>query len=133
MFGQSGTNAEDILEHLPDELPILPLKNVVAFPFSMLPILVGSAHSLKLAQDAANGNRLIMLVTSRDPEIDNPSSEQVTSVGVVAMIQRALPGRNGTMQLFVQTLERARVTEWTDHSPYLKGRVNLTPDTEEND
>src|SRR5690349_20067944 len=104
MFGQPNNNAEDILEHLPDELPVLPLKNVVAFPFSMLPILVGSAHSLKLAQDAANGNRIIMLVTSREPEVENPSPEQVTSVGVVGMIQRAMPGRNGTMQLFVQTL-----------------------------
>lgn len=134
MFGNIEIDMEDMLAQLPRELPVLPLRNTVAFPSSMLPIIVGSENSLALAHDAIAGDRLIMLVTTHEPEIENPTSDQVYDVGVVALIQRSSPTQNGEgLQLFVQTSERARVTEWTAEEPYLKAQVELAPEIEETD
>lgn len=131
MFGESNHNIADILAHLPAELPILPLRGSVAFPFSMMPIVVGVPRSLELVEEALAGDRLIMLVTSHDAEVDAPSADEVYPIGSVAMIQRATRGEDNTIQLFVQTLERARVVEWTSEDPYLKGRVELADDIED--
>lgn len=133
MFGENTQNLDDILAHLPDELPVLPIRNSVPFPFSMMPIVVGTPRSMKLAQDAIDGSRLVMLVPSHDPEIENPLPEEVYPVGSIAMIQRVAPGNNDTMQLFVQTLERGEIEEWTAEAPYLRARVVVTPDIEEDD
>ncbi len=132
MFGNH-VNMDEVLANLPEEVPVLPLRNTVAFPYSVLPIVVGSPHSLKLSQDALQGNRLLMLVTSRDPEMEKPGPDDVHQIGVLAMIQRAVTGQNGTMQLLVQTLERVRVVEWIDTDPYLQARIELAPENEEED
>ncbi len=133
MFGHNETKIDDILAHLPNELPVLPLRNTIPFPSSMLPIVVGTPKSLSLAEDAAQGDRLMMLVGSLDPEIENPTSKDVYEVGSIAIIQRAAPGQDGTIQLIVQTLERARIDAWTAEEPYLKAHVSLAPETEETD
>src|SRR5436853_7806129 len=104
MFGATDPNINDVLDKLPDELPVLPLRNMVAFPFTMMPIAVGVPRSVKLVQEAMHGNRLIALVTSLDPEIDEPTPEQVHRVGGLAIIQRAVQGENNSLQLVVQVL-----------------------------
>jgi ATP-dependent Lon protease len=131
MFGATEINAEEILAQIPEELPVLPLRNMVAFPFTVMPISVGVSRSLKLVRDAMHGNRMIALVTSHDAEIDEPTSEQVHTVGGVAIIQRAVQGENNSMQLVVQVLERIKIAEWTAEEPYLKARIELAPDVEE--
>lgn len=133
MFGESNHNIADILAHLPAELPVLPLRGSVAFPYSMMPIVVGVPRSIELVEDALAGDRLVMLVASHDPEIETPTSDEVTNIGSVAMIQRATRGEDDTIQLFVQTLERAYVNEWTAETPYLRGRVALADDINEMD
>src|SRR5437016_1146384 len=131
MFGASEQNTEDILAQVPEELPVLPLRNMVAFPFTMMPIAVGVPRSVKLVQEAMHGNRLIALVTSLDPDIDEPTPEQVHRVGGLAIIQRAVQGENNSLQLVVQVLERIKITEFTSNDPYLKARIELAPDIEE--
>ncbi len=131
MFGATDQNAEDILAQIPEELPVLPLRNMVAFPFTVMPISVGVPRSLKLIRDAMHGNRMIALVTSVDAEIDEPTSDQVHPVGGVAVIQRAVQGENDSMQLVVHVLERIKITEWTAEEPYLKAKIALAPDVEE--
>ncbi len=131
MFGATDQNLSDLLAKIPDELPVLPLRNMVAFPFTVLPIGVGVPRSQKLVQDAMHGNRLVVLVTSHDPEIDEPTPEQVHQVGGVAFIQRAAQGEDNTVQLVVHVLDRVKIKEWTSTEPYLKARVELAPDAEE--
>ncbi len=132
MFGTHGENNDNTLELLPDELPVLPLRNSVAFPFSMMPILVGTTSSLQLVQEAVEGNRTILIAPAHDPEIENPGSDQVHRIGSIATIQRTVPVNNGkAIQMFVQTLERARVAEWTAEEPYLRARIEPAPDEEE--
>ncbi|NDJ86453.1 MAG: endopeptidase La [Chloroflexi bacterium] len=133
MFGHQDIDIEQILANLPDEIAVLPLRNTVAFPSSMLPIMVGTPRSLQLAQDTVKDSRLVLLVSTHNPDLDNPSPDEVYQVGSIGLIQRAVPGQNGTMQLFVQTLERARINEWTATEPYLKAKIEVEPDTEEED
>jgi ATP-dependent Lon protease len=131
MFGATDQNIDDALAKMPDELPVLPLRNMVAFPFTMLPIAVGVPRSIKLVQDAMQNQRLVVLVTSHDPEIDEPTTDQVHTVGSIALIQRAVQGEDNSVQLAVRVLERVKIVEWTASDPYLKARIKLTPDIEE--
>lgn len=131
MFGNNELNTEEILANLPEELPVLPLRNVVPFPYTMLPIAVGTARSLRLVNDVMQGDRLVVLVTSIDPEIDEPTPDQVYQVGSVGIIQRAAVGENNTMQLVVQALERIKIVDWTGTEPFLKARVQIALDDEE--
>src|SRR5436305_5758428 len=101
MFGASEQNTEDILAQVPEELPVLPLRNMVAFPFTMMPIAVGVPRSVKLVRDAMQDHRLVALVTSFDPEIDEPQPDQVHRVGGLGYIQRAVQGENDSLQLIV--------------------------------
>jgi ATP-dependent Lon protease len=129
MFGNPESNREDILDHLPDELPVLPLRNMVAFPFTVLPVSVGVPRSVRLVNEAMAGNRLIVLVTSHNPEIDEPTPEQVHQVGGIALIQRVANNDKG-LQMVVTVLERVRVTEWTGTAPYLTAKIEVVPDEE---
>jgi ATP-dependent Lon protease len=133
MFGQPDQNIESILENIPEELPVLPLRNMVAFPFTMMPIAVGVPRSVKLVRDVMKGDRLVVLVTSLDPEVDEPTPEQLHQIGGLALVQRAVQGDNDSMQLVVHVLERVRITEWKEPDPYLKAKIEVYPDTEEED
>lgn len=133
MFGTNEIISDDLLAQLPDELPVLPLRNVVPFPFTMLPIAVGTPRSIRLVNEAMHGSRLIVLVASRDPELDEPTPEDLYRVGSVGIIQRAVMGENDSMQLVVQALERIEIVDWTATEPFLKAQVRLAPDIEEDD
>lgn len=131
MFGTPDQNFDSILEDLPDELPVLPLRNTVAFPFTMLPIAVGTARSQRVVKEVMHDQRLVVLVTSHDPELEEPSAEEVYQTGSLAIIHRASTNENDTVQIAVQTLERVKILEWTAHEPFLKARIEIASDVEE--
>ncbi|MCC7205983.1 MAG: endopeptidase La, partial [Anaerolineae bacterium] len=132
MFGINDPNDSQVVT-IPEELPVLPLRNMVALPFTTLPIAVGVPRSVRLVQEAMQSNRLLALVTSHDPDIDEPTSEQVHDVGSVALIQRIVRGENNTLQLVVNVLERVKVQEWTSGDPYLRARVTVARDIEDDE
>lgn len=114
---------------IPEVLPILPLRKVVVFPLSFLPLSVGQARSVKLIEDAAVGDRVIGLVAMRDPEIEEPGPDEIYEVGTAAQIHRMVKGSDGNIGIFVQGLERFRIKEWADTEPYLKAQVEVMPDS----
>lgn len=121
------------LTDIPSELPILPLRNTVAYPFTILPLAIGIARSVRLIEDALEKDRLIGLVAMKDPEVQEPLPGQVYETGTVALIQRVARTPDNTLQVVVQGIERFRVESWLDPSPYLRGRIVLAPDTVEED
>ncbi|MDX1992617.1 MAG: endopeptidase La [bacterium] len=131
MFANHEQDGTEILARLPDELPVLPLRNMVAFPLTMLPVVIGTARSLRLMQDVMRDNRLVVLVTSRDPELDEPLPDDLYPVGSVAIVQRAAMGEDNTMQIVAQALERVKIVEWVGTAPYLRARIEIAPDIEE--
>ncbi|HUS17310.1 MAG TPA: LON peptidase substrate-binding domain-containing protein, partial [Chloroflexia bacterium] len=116
---------------IPVELPIVPLKDTVIFPFVGAPLAVGQERTLKLMDDAVVGNRLVGFVASKDSSIDNPMPDEAYDVGVVGAIMRMMRMPNGTMQLAVQGLERIKIERYTQTEPYLKARIRLAPDITE--
>ena len=118
---------------IPKELPILPLRDTVAFPFSVIPLAVGIARSVKLVEDAMQADNLVGLVASKDATIEEPLPGQVHEVGTVARILRVVRGQDGTMQVVVQGLERFRVLHWIASEQYLRARITPAPEDVETD
>ncbi|RME85815.1 MAG: endopeptidase La [Caldilineae bacterium] len=113
---------------LPGELPILPLRNIVALPMAVIPLAVGIPRSVKLIEEARTGMRIIGLVAMKNPEIEEPGPEEVYQTGTVAVIHKVVHTDDGALQVIVQGLERMRIEEWTATEPYLKARVALAPE-----
>jgi ATP-dependent Lon protease len=118
---------------IPKELPILPLRDTVAFPFSVIPLAVGIARSVKLVEDSMQADNLVGLVASKDPTIEEPLPGQVHEIGTVARILRVVRGQDGTMQVVVQGLERFRVLHWIPSEQYLRARITPAPEIVESD
>jgi ATP-dependent Lon protease len=129
-FIETDENTE-LVKRIPEELPILPLRNTVAFPFSALPLVVGIPRSVKLVKDVKEGNRLIGLLTAKDPSIEEPRPGQIYETGTVAKVYHIVNAPNDTLQVVVQGLERFRVEQWLESEPYLRARIALAPDVVE--
>ena len=119
---------EELLKRIPEVMPILPLRNTVAFPFGILPLAVGIPRSVKLVEDALAGDRLIGLVAMKRPDIEEPMPDEIYAVGTVALIHRVIRVDETNLQVIVQGIERFKVVEWTETQPYLKARIRLAPD-----
>jgi ATP-dependent Lon protease len=93
-------------EPFPSELPILPLRNTVAFPFIIMPLSIGVPRSINLIRAAIKDNSLIGLVVSKDPENEEPGPEELYETGVLARIHRVVRGEKDSLQIIVQGIER---------------------------
>jgi ATP-dependent Lon protease len=116
---------------IPKELPILPLRNAVAFPFSVIPLSVTSPRSVKLIEEALKAESLIGLVASKDPAVEEPVPGQVHEIGTMGRILRVAREQDGGMQVVVQGLERFKVQQWIVNDGYLTARVAAAPETVE--
>jgi ATP-dependent Lon protease len=117
--------------NIPEELPILPLRGLVVYPQTAVPLTIGQPRSVRLVDDAMAGSKLIGLVTSKDPELENPGPDDLYRVGTVAIIHRMFRAPDGTIRLLVQGLSRIRIEEFTSTEPYLRARIQLAPETSE--
>jgi ATP-dependent Lon protease len=115
----------------PDTLPILPLRGVVVYPQTAVPLTVGQARSIKLVDDVVASDKLVGLVTSTNPELETPGPNDLYKVGVIATVHRLLRAPDGTVRLLVQGLDRFRLVEFVAEEPYLKARIELSPETVE--
>ena len=113
---------------IPEELAILPLRGVVVFPLTFQALNVGQPRSVRLVDDATVNKQMIGLVSSRDPDVEEPSPSEIHEVGVAAVIHRMIKAPDGTIRLLVQGVERIRIAEWLEEQPYLRARVDVAPD-----
>ena len=93
-FMQPDDNNEEILAKIPSEIPILPLRNTVSYPFSVLPLMVGVPRSVKLIEDALEGDRIIGLLTMKDPSLEEPQQAKFLKL---ARWQRSTASRRPRM------------------------------------
>jgi ATP-dependent Lon protease len=108
---------------IPDILPVLPLKDVVVFPYIILPLSVSREKSINAVDAALAEQRIIMLVAQRDAQNDTPHPGDLYGVGTVAAIMRMLKLPDGRIRLLVQGLTRARVDSFLSEEPYLKAKI----------
>jgi len=116
---------------LPSELPVLPLKDTVVFPDSVLPLAIGQERSVRLVDDAVAGNRLLALVASKDPEVDAPGWDDLHEIGTAAVVQKMLRVPDGSLRILVQGVRRVRLIDKLQDEPYLVGRFIEVPDVYE--
>jgi len=115
-------------QKLPGALPVLPLKDMVTFPDTLTPLAVGQARSIRLIDDVLSGERMIAMVASRDPEIEEPGPDEIYDVGVAGVVARMLKIPDGTVRILVQGIERIKIGDFVAEEPYLIARISSFPD-----
>ncbi|HEX9899799.1 MAG TPA: LON peptidase substrate-binding domain-containing protein, partial [Candidatus Methylomirabilis sp.] len=98
---------------MPSQIPLLPVRDVVVYPFMILPLFVGRDKSIRAVDEALARDRLILLAAQRDAEAEDPNAEDLFSVGTVAMIMRMLKMPDGRVKILVQGVSRARILGFT--------------------
>jgi ATP-dependent Lon protease len=109
--------------HIPEELPLLPVRDVVIFPYMILPLFVGREKSIAAVDASLARDRLIFLATQKELTEEEPGPGDIYSVGTVAMIMRMLKLPDGRVKILVQGLAKGRLTHLTSQSPFLAARV----------
>jgi ATP-dependent Lon protease len=122
-----GTGSSSTLR-APSKLPILPLRGLVVYPMTAVPVRVGQSRSIQLVDDAVSGDQIIGLVASRNSELETPGPGDVYRVGTAAAVHRLSKSADGTLTLIIQGLLRIRIDEFVDESPYLTAHVSALPE-----
>ena len=108
---------------VPDELPILPLKNTVLFPGVVVPITVGRDRSLKLVKEAYESDKTIGVVSQKDEEDEDPDEKDLFEVGTVAQILKLIKMPDGSKSIVIQGKTTFKVQEYLQKDPYFKAKV----------
>ncbi|MDC1305223.1 LON peptidase substrate-binding domain-containing protein, partial [Salibacteraceae bacterium] len=112
-------------EETPDELPLLPVRNIVLFPGVVIPITVGRDKSIKLIKDAYKGDKLIGVIAQRDQTHEDPQPENLFEIGTIAKILKMLKMPDGSSTIIIQGMRRVRIKEITQTDPYFKAKVEV--------
>jgi ATP-dependent Lon protease len=127
IFAPSGTDKENKESeekvHVPQELPILPLRGTVLYPELILPIMVGRKRSVKLIDEAMETDRIIGVVAQKRSEIEDPKEDELNRFGVAALILRMIREVDGSQRVIVQGISRIRIDEYTQKDPYFRARI----------
>ncbi len=118
----------DGIENIGNEIPILPLRNMVLFPGIAMPVMIGRQKSLRLAKEVQGKKILIGVVCQKDRETDDPGMDDLYNIGVIAEVVRVLDMPDGTTTAILQGKKRFELKELTQTEPYLKGKVELLED-----
>ena len=108
---------------IPDMLPILPLRDIVIYPFMIVPLFVSRERSIRAVEHALGENRLILLLSQRDLDKEEPTAEDLYTTGTVAVVMRMLKLPDGRTRILVQGLARARVVEVTETNGFLSAHL----------
>ena len=110
---------------IPNELPLLAVRDIVVFPNMILPLFVGRESSVLAIEAALAQDRLLFLVTQRDPDIDDPRPADVYGIGTVCLIMRMLKLPDGRLKILVQGLSKARIQAFQQEKPFMKVLLEL--------
>jgi ATP-dependent Lon protease len=108
---------------IPDELPVLPVRDIVVFPYMILPLFVGRDMSIKAIDNALSTNKMIMLLTQKDLRVETPTPDDLYSIGVVGLIMRTLKLPDGRIKVLVQGLSKARAVEFPQKEPFYTATI----------
>ena len=108
---------------IPDELPILPVRDVVIFPYMTLPFQIGRELSLQSVERALKEHRLILMLTQKNAQVDEPEPEDLYSIGTVGMIVRMIKQADDKMKILIQGLSKAKIEEVISRQPCIFGKI----------
>ncbi|WP_051261759.1 endopeptidase La [Desulfovibrio inopinatus] len=118
---------------IPDQLPVLPVRDIVVFNYMILPLFVGRDKSVQAVDAALNGNRYILILTQKDEKVDDPDPDDLYKVGTVGMIMRMLKMPDGRLKVLVQGLTRARALSFEQTDPYHMANIEVIEERDVDD
>src|SRR5881296_911538 len=107
----------------PEQLPLLPVRDIVVFPYMVLPLFVGREMSIKAIEAALAGNRMIFLATQKALDVENPRPEDIHKVGTIGIIMRMLKLPDERIKILVQGTAKGKVLEYIQTEPYYSVRI----------
>ena len=116
---------EPKVESIPTTLPVLPLRDVVIFPYMIFPVLVGRESSLRAANYALENEKYIFLAAQQDPSIDEPGADDIYKEGVVAKIIQILKLPNGLLKILVDGIVQASIKKYVTNEKYLQAEIDV--------
>ena len=114
---------------LPSILPLIPVRDVVVFTDMILPLQVGREGSIQAVEKAVAQDRLVFLTVQKDPLTENPTPQDLYSIGTVAIILRTLKIMDGSIKILVQGVSRAKILEYLQHQPPFQVRIEALSDS----
>ena len=118
-----GPSAEKVV--IPDILPAMPLKDVVLFPFVIVPLSVSREKSIAAVDAALAEQRVLLLVAQKDSSVEEPKPEDLYTIGTAAAVMRMLKLPDEKVRVLVQGIARARVQNWDEGLPYMQARIQV--------
>ncbi len=115
---------------IPDVLPVLPLRDIVIFPFMIVPLYVSRERSIKAVDQALAENRMILLAAQKKQDEDDPGPDDIYPVGTAALIMRMLKLPDGRIRVLVQGLSRARIDAFDEGLPHLQAHIETVSEPE---
>ena len=122
-----GVDLQQSIE-IPKKIPLLPIRDIVVFPYMVLPLFVGREMSIKAIEVALEGNRMIFLTSQKDINVENPSPSDLYSVGTVGVIMRMLKLPDGRIKILVQGVARAKTVKFLQKEPFYQVEIKTFPD-----
>jgi ATP-dependent Lon protease len=118
---------------IPDVLPVLPLRDIVIFPFMIVPLYVSRERSIKAVDQALADNRMILLAAQKKQDEEDPGPDDIYKVGTVALIMRMLKLPDGRIRVLVQGVGRAKIKSFEDGHPHLQAGIESVNESEATD
>ena len=118
------SDAIEPMIQIPSQLPTLPLRDIVIYPFMIVPLFVSRDKSIKAVEEALKENRMIVLVSQRDMNKEDPARDDLFEVGTVAIIMRMLKLPDGRIRILIQGLSRAEVSDVNSTGDYVKATIS---------
>src|SRR6201995_1313334 len=106
-------------------LPMMPIRDVVIFPYMMTPFVVGRESSVRALEEAMAGDKKIFLATQHDASIDQPKPNEIYSVGTIVNIVQSLKLPDGNIKVLVEGLERGKILQVADTDGYMQATVRV--------
>jgi ATP-dependent Lon protease len=113
---------------LPQLVPVLPLRDTVPFPDMVMPLNVGQERSIELINEVLRGDRSVVMIASRNPEVETPGPEDLYDVGVLGVVARMIRVPDGTLRVLIQGSQRVQIARWARTDPYLVAEIVEAPD-----
>lgn len=121
------TDSEETL-NIPETVPVLVLRDIVVFPYMIVPLYVGRVKSKRAVDKVLNSDRMILLLTQKDPNVEDPRADELYMAGTVALIVRMLKLPDGRMRVLVQGISRVKVTQLKDDGKIIEAKVKVIED-----
>lgn len=122
-----------LIDNLPEILPVLPLRDIVIFPYMIFPVLVGREQSIRAANAAVDRDKFIFLSSQKKSNLEDPRQEDIYQEGTIARIVQILKLPNGLMKILVDGLLQGRIIEFTDNKDFFEARIEVILPKIEND